>query len=138
MRALPARRAPSARAPHRVNDEVLGAVDVKRPPVDAFAVEEDAAEDRERDEVAAPRRRRRRREARARRAEGGGRDGEGELAHDELRGETTLAVVCGLEHHPPHELRPPLQRDRDGYTPCLLYTSPSPRDGLLSRMPSSA
>ena len=37
---------------------------------------------------------------------------------------------------------------RPGYTPiialhgwldnCLLYTSPSPRDGLLSRMPSSA
>ena len=31
----------------------------------------------------------------------------------------------------------------DGSTPttstiCLLYTSPSPRDGLLSRMPSSA
>ena len=25
---------------------------------------------------------------------------------------------------------------RDKY--CLLYTSPSPRDGLLSRMPSSA
>ena len=29
-----------------------------------------------------------------------------------------------------------------GWTPldlaCLLYTSPSPRDGLLSRMPSSA
>ena len=25
----------------------------------------------------------------------------------------------------------------DGYS-CLLYTSPSPRDGLLSRMPSSA
>ena len=26
-----------------------------------------------------------------------------------------------------------------GYaTTCLLYTSPSPRDGLLSRMPSSA
>ena len=26
-----------------------------------------------------------------------------------------------------------------GYVdPCLLYTSPSPRDGLLSRMPSSA
>ena len=22
--------------------------------------------------------------------------------------------------------------------PCLLYTSPSPRDGLLSRMPTSA
>ena len=24
------------------------------------------------------------------------------------------------------------------HCPCLLYTSPSPRDGLLSRMPSSA
>ena len=24
------------------------------------------------------------------------------------------------------------------WRPCLLYTSPSPRDGLLSRMPSSA
>ena len=30
--------------------------------------------------------------------------------------------------------------DTDVVTPevCLLYTSPSPRDGLLSRMPSSA
>ena len=31
---------------------------------------------------------------------------------------------------------------KDGFTGygecCLLYTSPSPRDGLLSRMPSSA
>ena len=26
----------------------------------------------------------------------------------------------------------------DRYVICLLYTSPSPRDGLLSRMPSSA
>ena len=26
----------------------------------------------------------------------------------------------------------------DLYKTCLLYTSPSPRDGLLSRMPSSA
>ena len=26
----------------------------------------------------------------------------------------------------------------DDTYPCLLYTSPSPRDGLLSRMPSSA
>ena len=26
----------------------------------------------------------------------------------------------------------------DGPNGCLLYTSPSPRDGLLSRMPSSA
>ena len=28
--------------------------------------------------------------------------------------------------------------DLDLFTICLLYTSPSPRDGLLSRMPSSA
>ena len=28
-------------------------------------------------------------------------------------------------------------RERSGVG-CLLYTSPSPRDGLLSRMPSSA
>ena len=28
--------------------------------------------------------------------------------------------------------------DTDDIQPCLLYTSPSPRDGLLSRMPSSA
>ena len=26
----------------------------------------------------------------------------------------------------------------DFFNACLLYTSPSPRDGLLSRMPSSA
>ena len=29
-------------------------------------------------------------------------------------------------------------RSFEMYWPCLLYTSPSPRDGLLSRMPSSA
>ena len=34
-----------------------------------------------------------------------------------------------------------LSKKFDNYSPnnfCLLYTSPSPRDGLLSRMPSSA
>ena len=31
-----------------------------------------------------------------------------------------------------------LEKDNDKNTVCLLYTSPSPRDGLLSRMPSSA
>ena len=29
-------------------------------------------------------------------------------------------------------------KDAGSSVPCLLYTSPSPRDGLLSRMPSSA
>ena len=33
-----------------------------------------------------------------------------------------------------HDLPKGLNR----YISCLLYTSPSPRDGLLSRMPSSA
>ena len=28
--------------------------------------------------------------------------------------------------------------DKDKYNNCLLYTSPSPRDATLSRMPSSA
>ena len=28
--------------------------------------------------------------------------------------------------------------DKGLYKPCLLYTSPSPRDATLSRMPSSA
>ena len=35
--------------------------------------------------------------------------------------------------HRPHALVPHRLDDA-----CLLYTSPSPRDGLLSRMPSSA
>ena len=30
------------------------------------------------------------------------------------------------------------KKEIDGEGVCLLYTSPSPRDGLLSRMPSSA
>ena len=36
----------------------------------------------------------------------------------------------------PSNMNPIVYGDRDGT--CLLYTSPSPRDGLLSRMPSSA
>ena len=30
------------------------------------------------------------------------------------------------------------RKDSEGYQACLLYTSPSPRDATLSRMPSSA
>ena len=30
------------------------------------------------------------------------------------------------------------KNEAPGIESCLLYTSPSPRDGLLSRMPSSA
>ena len=45
-----------------------------------------------------------------------------------------LALVEGIKKFQPY------LHDRKFvvYTDCLLYTSPSPRDGLLSRMPSSA
>ena len=36
------------------------------------------------------------------------------------------------------EIVPGLLREKEKGKLCLLYTSPSPRDGLLSRMPSSA
>ena len=36
------------------------------------------------------------------------------------------------------EFRSYLGKSRDKYITCLLYTSPSPRDATLSRMPSSA
>ena len=36
------------------------------------------------------------------------------------------------------EIRDRNNDSRDVIVTCLLYTSPSPRDGLLSRMPSSA
>ena len=35
-------------------------------------------------------------------------------------------------------IRPNFDHEFDEAKSCLLYTSPSPRDGLLSRMPSSA
>ena len=43
-------------------------------------------------------------------------------------GQKGLSVAFDLATH----------RGFDSDHPCLLYTSPSPRDGLLSRMPSSA
>ena len=47
---------------------------------------------------------------------------------------------------PANEIREKLELSQDAFASlmgvsvrtCLLYTSPSPRDGLLSRMPSSA
>ena len=44
----------------------------------------------------------------------------------------TWATVTGAP--PSHEV----VKGYEAPTTCLLYTSPSPRDGLLSRMPSSA
>ena len=49
-------------------------------------------------------------------------------AKDPARGRENVGVLsCGTQ----------LGATTYGYL-CLLYTSPSPRDGLLSRMPSSA
>ena len=36
------------------------------------------------------------------------------------------------------DAEPIVEANKRRYNDCLLYTSPSPRDGLLSRMPSSA
>ena len=51
------------------------------------------------------------------------------------------AVLCDtgvLASLPPREYRSGLGELAKYHFLCLLYTSPSPRDGLLSRMPSSA
>ena len=52
------------------------------------------------------------------------------------------AVEAVLERHPRWDHRHTVQHSQMSttaqYKRCLLYTSPSPRDGLLSRMPSSA
>ena len=50
---------------------------------------------------------------------------------------------ASLHYTPPPQENVPLGHifsllAMNGPLPCLLYTSPSPRDGLLSRMPSSA
>ena len=65
-----------------------------------------------------------------------------------LDGEKTLRAKIDM-HHANLNMRDPVmyrilhaKHHRTGNEwciyPCLLYTSPSPRDGLLSRMPSSA
>ena len=47
-----------------------------------------------------------------------------------------LVVVVNEELINNHQYELASKMAEEGY--CLLYTSPSPRDGLLSRMPSSA
>ena len=48
----------------------------------------------------------------------------------ESLGETSYRITMALAGF--------AEEDLDIIQSCLLYTSPSPRDGLLSRMPSSA
>ena len=57
-----------------------------------------------------------------------------ELPPDELTPRTPTARVPITTETDPYATPDDLFRGYD----CLLYTSPSPRDGLLSRMPSSA
>ena len=64
---------------------------------------------------------------RAERAMAAGRGEFIDIAHDS--GDASVANEVAAEKFTEAEM--------DSHT-CLLYTSPSPRDGLLSRMPSSA
>ena len=56
--------------------------------------------------------------------------------------DTGMPVDDGEEQHPDTGMDTGTDEEQPYETPsspcCLLYTSPSPRDGLLSRMPSSA
>ena len=46
-----------------------------------------------------------------------------------------VGSVADMEYIKPQQA---VDKLRENLMSCLLYTSPSPRDGLLSRMPSSA
>ena len=59
--------------------------------------------------------------------------GDAALLLADLQVVRVLAVVLKLDQRRARTDLGPRQRQV-----CLLYTSPSPRDGLLSRMPSSA
>ena len=50
--------------------------------------------------------------------------------------ETGLPIILGAQFN--RTVTNPMQMEYTRIRDCLLYTSPSPRDGLLSRMPSSA
>mgnify|MGYP003309749094 CR=1 FL=1 len=47
-------------------------------------------------------------------------------------------LLCGGSHKAKAEQTVVAHLDEGDGSDCLLYTSPSPRDGLLSRMPSSS
>jgi hypothetical protein len=54
-------------------------------------------------------------------------------------GDIILLLKTNGDGYFEYEKNPDINEIKIGYSACcLLYTSPSPRDGLLSRMPSSA
>ena len=63
---------------------------------------------------------------------------EGRLSEDQLRRFREEVGGGGLSSYPHPWLMPEFWQFPTVSMGCLLYTSPSPRDGLLSRMPSSA
>ena len=64
-------------------------------------------------------------------------DAEPAEQHDGPVGDPLIVRELVLEHPQVARARED-DADRQRQEACLLYTSPSPRDGLLSRMPSSA
>ena len=61
--------------------------------------------------------------------------------HVEKRDKRPVTDRCKQVDQADYQLRQPPQPENPNHRfsrACLLYTSPSPRDGLLSRMPSSA
>src|SRR5665647_3586305 len=77
---------------------------------------------------------------RRREAGGAGHGRPDRLRHEHERGpiprrDGALSSSAGRRSSPGRYARPTVPRTSPS---CLLYTSPSPRDGLLSRMPSSA
>ena len=70
------------------------------------------------------------------------------IDRDQLQEAYIESIIDGMDHKTMYQfVYDSLNGNLDDYTveeliteveDCLLYTSPSPRDGLLSRMPSSA
>ena len=55
-----------------------------------------------------------------------------------LRDTFDIELITAYEHMKAHGRKHGRRATWDQYRNCLLYTSPSPRDATLSRMPSSA
>ena len=58
--------------------------------------------------------------------------------YKELQDSYIIPAIFGMKYIKENNLEYKDLRSNGESIDCLLYTSPSPRDGLLSRMPSSA